>query len=79
MEFNINYVIDEKYMYYQSKEEMVLDFLYDFYDFVNPEESIKTFIYGIENEEPSWIEASGTSTTQIATTQFVQTALKELS
>lgn len=61
MEFNINYVIDERYMYYQSKEEMVLDFLYDFYDFVNPEESIKTFIYGIENGEPSWINYIGGS------------------
>ena len=44
LDYNINYVIDSKYLYYQSKDEMVLDFLKDFYSFVSPKESFKTFV-----------------------------------
>ena len=61
LDYNINYVIDSKYLYYQSKDEMVLDFLKDFYYFVSPKESLKTFIYGINGNEPTWVNYIGGS------------------
>lgn len=61
LDYNINYVIDSKYLYYQSKDEMVLDFLKDFYSFVSPKESLNTFIYGINGNEPTWVNYIGGS------------------
>lgn len=61
MEFNIEYVIDDKYKDYQTKDEMILDFLYDFYEFVNPTESLKSFIYGVYDDEGTWVNYIGGS------------------
>lgn len=58
--YHVKYVIDNQYKYYQSKEEMVLDFLYDFYDFISPMESLKTFIYG-SNNNGTWVNYIGGS------------------
>ena len=61
MIFNIEYIIEEKYKDYQTKEEMIMDFLKDFYEFVNPTESLKTFMYGAYDDEGSWINYIGGS------------------
>ena len=61
IDYQINYVIDEKYLYYSSKEEMVLDFLNDFYLFVNPQESFKTFVYGSNGNPGTWSNYIGGS------------------
>ena len=61
MIFNIEYVIDEKYKDYHTKQEMILDFLKDFYEFVNPTESLKTFMYGTYDDQGSWINYIGGS------------------
>ncbi|HNZ50879.1 MAG TPA: family 10 glycosylhydrolase, partial [Bacilli bacterium] len=44
--FSITFVIEDQYWYYQSKEEMTLAFLNDFYDFVSPNYNKEYFIYG---------------------------------
>ena len=52
--FNIYYEIDSSYLYYNSKEEMALDFYNDFYDFINPDESRYVFIYGYNDLDAFW-------------------------
>lgn len=52
--FNIEYEIDEEILYYNSKSELLDDFLLDFYNFVNPNISYRAFVYGIEGNLPAW-------------------------
>ena len=65
IEFNIEYLIDDSYWYYKNKDEMILDFLNDFYDFVNPTETRLTFINGFSNEYGLWINYIGGSESKI--------------
>ena len=52
--YNIEYVIDDSYLYYSSKQELLNDFLNDFYEFVKPDISFKAFAYGLEGSLPLW-------------------------
>ena len=63
--FNIDYVIDDVYLNYSSKEEMIFDFLNDFYDFVNPKESRLTFINGFDGSIGTWENYIGGSVSSI--------------
>ena len=59
--YRISFVLEEGLWYYSSKEEMVKDFLNDFYDFVKPIESRQTFIYGGESYDATWSNYIGGS------------------
>lgn len=59
--FLINYDVDDNYLSYQSKEELVYGFLNDFYDFVKPKESKVAFLYGINDSDPSYSNYFGGS------------------
>ena len=59
--FNIEYVIDESFLTFNSKEEMVFAFLNDFYDFVNPTEGRMIFINGFNGGIGTWINFIGGS------------------
>ncbi len=50
-EYKINYVMNNGIWDFSSKSEGVYYFLKDFYDFVKPTESLKTFIFGESNNE----------------------------
>ena len=64
-DYTIEYDIDESLWYYHSKEEMRIDFLNDFYDFVNPEVSRYAFIGLDKNYEGLWINYLGGSLSNI--------------
>ena len=59
--FDIEYVVDDSLLYYQSKENLLYDFLVDFYEFVNPNLSFHAFCYGIEGSVPAWTNFIGGS------------------
>ena len=59
--YSITYVIDDNLWYYSTKEEMMLDFLNDFYDFVKPAESRVAFIYGGSTYDATWTNYIGGS------------------
>lgn len=52
--FNIDYVVDDSLLYYSSKSDLVNEFLNDFYEFVKPNISYRSFVYGIEGSDPLW-------------------------
>ncbi len=60
-QFNIEYNIDNSLLYYSSKEDLLNDFLKDFYDFVNPDISFHAFCNGIEGSDPVWTNYIGGS------------------
>ena len=59
--YNITYMTSDDDWYVKSKEEMVENFLNDFYDFISPEESKVAFLYGLQGAEPSWYNYIGGS------------------
>lgn len=65
IEFNIEYQIDDSYWYYRNKQEMIIDFLNDFYDFVNPTESRITFMYGLLGYQGTWVNYIGGSVSKV--------------
>ncbi len=59
--YNITYMTTEEDWYIKSKEEMVENFLNDFYSFVSPKESKVVFIFGLQDGDPSWYNYIGGS------------------
>ena len=59
--YEIKYVIDESILKYETKSDMVNDFLNDFYNFVKPDVSYRAFIYGIEGQPGAWTNYIGGS------------------
>ena len=59
--YEIKYIIDESMLQYETKSDMVNDFLNDFYNFVNPDISYRAFIYGIEGQPGAWTNYIGGS------------------
>lgn len=49
-EFDIKYITNNVSLNYFSKDEMIKSFLNDFYDFINPYESLDLFKYGLDYE-----------------------------
>ena len=60
-DYKIEYVIDDNMWYYNSKEEMLLDFLNDFYEFINPLESRNVFINAENGFDGYWVHYLGGS------------------
>ena len=59
--FAITYMVTDDDWICKSKEEVVDNFLSDFYDFVSPKESRVAFLYGLQGGEPSWYNYIGGS------------------
>ena len=59
--YKISFVIPDNLWYYETKEEMIKDFLNDFYDFVKPIESRVAFIYGGTTYDATWSNYIGGS------------------
>ena len=59
--FSITYMTSDDDWMCSSKEEVVENFLNDFYDFVNPIESKVAFLFGLQGGEPSWYNYIGGS------------------
>ena len=59
--YKITYMVTDEDWICKSKEEVVNNFLSDFYDFVSPKESRVAFLYGIQGGEPSWYNYIGGS------------------
>ena len=59
--YNITYITSEDDWYVKNKEEMVENFLNDFYSFVNPKESKVAFLFGLQGGDPSWYNYIGGS------------------
>ena len=59
--YEITYVVDDEDWICKNKEEVVENFLNDFYDFVSPKESKVAFLYGLNGGNPSWYNYLGGS------------------
>ncbi|MBQ7277544.1 MAG: family 10 glycosylhydrolase [Bacilli bacterium] len=63
--FHINYSYNGLNKEYKNKEEMLSDFLEDFYDFINPKENKILFMHGYQDIEATWTKYLGGSFSKI--------------